>query len=383
MDLSLGALNVLVGPNMAGKSNILDVLGLLYEFCFPQSGTSGMHYALAQRGGINEVLWKGGDDKLIAIALEATDEAHPGAEFRYELELIAGAGDFVATQKESLKFFPSGQRGALGAIPVNLTAPQAGGGLQLKNADGSNAGIVGLGGSALQYAQPNWDGYRLQQWIKLWRFYHLVPLSMKQPSPVPLGQVLMQTGENISAWLLWLQTHSPESFGRLTEVLKDLFPDVARIRTIPTPDGKVHMAVDEKGLRRPTNVWQTSDGFLMLTALLSLIYVPPELSGTLFCIEEPENHLHPRVLETLVRLLRQVRQEVADAKGSLSQILLTTQSPYLVDQFSIDEVIWVEKSNGQTKAYRPAGKSHLKKLVEDREIGLGDLMYTGALSEDK
>ena len=100
-------------------------------------------------------------------------------------------------------------------------------------------------------------------------------------------------------------------------------------------------------------------------------------------IEEPENHLHPRLLETLVGLLRQVRQEALDSKGPLSQIMLTTQSTYLVDHFKLDEIIWIEKKNGETKAYRPADKKHLKELVENKELGLGDLMFTGALGEEK
>jgi predicted ATPase len=112
---------------------------------------------------------------------------------------------------------------------------------------------------------------------------------------------------------------------------------------------------------------------------LSLIYVPPERSGTLYCVEEPENHLHPRLLETLITLLRQVH----GSAGSEKQFLFATQSPYFLDQFSLDEVYWVEKTKGETKAYRPSDKQHLRKLVEDRELGLGDLMYTGALGKEK
>jgi len=62
---------------------------------------------------------------------------------------------------------------------------------------------------------------------------------------------------------------------------------------------------------------------------------------------------------------------------------ISTQSPYLVDQMTLDEVIWIEKKDGQTKAYRPADKGHLKKLVENKELGLGDLMFSGALGEEK
>ena len=376
IDLRLGPLSVLVGPNMAGKSNILDVFRFLYEVFFPEANAQGISYAFAQRGGVNEVLWKGGDDKLITIALEGADQADPNTKYRYVLELIAGAGNFVTTQNESLKLLRPEK-------DIDLIV-QGGGFLQLKNADGKDAGNMGSSGiSALQYAPPNWDGYRFYEWVRLWRFYHLVPPIMKQPSLMSLGQVLMPNGDNLSAWLMWLQAKSPEAFGRINEVLRDLFPEVSQVRTIPTPDGRVHLATMEKGLKRPTNVWQASDGFLALTALLSLIYVPAELSGTLFCIEEPENHLHPRLLETLVGLLRQVRQEVLDSKGTLAQILITTQSPCLVDKFSLDEITWIEKKNGETKAYRPADKRHLKKLIEDKELGLGDLMFTGALGEGK
>ena len=291
IDLSLGSLNVLVGPNMSGKSNILDVFRFLHQVFFPEAGTAGVLYALAQRGGVNEVLWKGGDDKLITISLEGVDDADPGTKYMYSLELIAGTGDFVTTQNESLRLLRSGKE-------FDLIHREQGM-VELKNADGKSVGNFGSTGiSTLQYAPPNWDGYRFNQWIKFWRFYHLLPPAMKQPSLMSLGQVLMPSGDNLSSWLMWLQANSPEAFVRLNEILHDLFPEVTQVRTIPTPDGKVHLATSEKGLKRPTAVWQASDGFLALTALLSLIYVPPGLSGTLFCVEEPENHLHPRLLET-------------------------------------------------------------------------------------
>lgn len=377
IDLSLGPLNVLVGPNMSGKSNILDAFRFLYQVFFPQAGTQGIQYALAQHGGVNEVLWKGGDDKLIVISLEGSDQTDPSIKYRYDLQLIAGTGDFVATQKESLKLLRPEKE-------IDLLIPVEHGSIQFSNADGRIIATVGQSGvSAMQYAPPNWDGSPVYEWFRSCRFYHLVPPLMRQPSLMSLGQVLMPHGDNLSAWLMWLQTNSPEAFGRLNEVLRDLFPDLVQLRTIPTPDGRVHLATTERGLKRPTNVWQTSDGFLALTALLSLIYVPTELSGTLFCVEEPENHLHPRLLETLVTLLRQVRQEVVDANTPLSQIILTTQSPYLVDKFSLDEIVWIEKRNGETKLYRPGDKHHLKKLIENKELGLGDLMFSGALSQEK
>jgi len=378
IDLPLGPLNVLVGPNMAGKSNILDVLRFLFQVFFPEANTLGIGYALAQRGGPSEVLWKGGEDKLMGIALEGVDDDEPGTNYKYELQLIVGAGNFVAVQNESLKLLRGGKE-------IDLLR-QEGGSHRLANADGKDLGSVPSSGasvSALQYARPDWDGYKLHEWVRGWRFYHLVPPVMRQQSQIASGQLLTPGGDNVSAWLMWIQTHSPEAFGRINEVLRDLFPEIIHARTIPTRFNTVQLEISEKVLAQPTTGLQASDGLLVLLALLSLIYVPPELSGTLFCIEEPENHLHPKLLETLVALLRQVRQEILDSKKHLTQIIITTHSPYLVDQMSLDEVIWIEKKDGQTRAYRPADKEHLKKLVEDKELGIGDLMFAGALGEEK
>jgi predicted ATPase len=360
---------------MSGKSNILDVFTFVHQVCFPEAGANGISYALAQRGGVGEVLWKGGDSKLITIGLEA-DDADSRTKYKYLLELVVGPGDFVTTQSETLKLLRDGKETDLIVLQQGF--------FQLKNTDGTDTGNFGSTGiSALQYAPPSWDGYKFNRLIKGWRYYHLLPPEMKDRSSVSVGQGLTTNGDNLSSWLLWLQSHSPEAFAKLNEVLRDLFPEILQIRAIPAQDGKVHLTATERGLKRPTFVWAFSDGFLALTALLSLIYAPPELSGTVFCIEEPENHLHPRLLETLVGLLRQVRQEIKDSNGALSQILVTTQSPYLVNQFSLDEILWVERKNGETAVHRPANKVHLKKLVEEKDFGLGELMFTGVLGDDK
>jgi predicted ATPase len=60
---------------MAGKSNILDVLKFLFQVFFTEPGTDGVSYALAQRGGPSEMVWKGGEEKLISVALEGIDDS--------------------------------------------------------------------------------------------------------------------------------------------------------------------------------------------------------------------------------------------------------------------------------------------------------------------
>jgi hypothetical protein len=47
----------------------------------------------------------------------------------------------------------------------------------------------------------------------------------------------------------------------------------------------------------------------------------------------------------------------------------------------LDEIVFVEKRGGATVCNRPSDKPHLRKLLQDEEIGLGDLVYTGALND--
>jgi predicted ATPase len=232
----------------------------------------------------------------------------------------------------------------------------------------------------MELAPRNWDGYPLKWFAQNWRHYHLVPSLMKQPNQVGAGGVLEHQGQNLSAWLMWLQTRAPENFNRIAEVARDVFPEIRRILTWPTQQGTVYLASEEQALARPTPLIQMSDGELAFIALLSLVCAPDGLGGTLFLVEEPENHLHPRLLETIVALLRQVQEEVSD-RNVPSQILLTTHSPFLVDQMNLDEILWIEKRRGETVVVRPSDKTHLRKLVEDKALGLGDLMLAGALGE--
>jgi predicted ATPase len=134
---------------------------------------------------------------------------------------------------------------------------------------------------------------------------------------------------------------------------------------------------ESKYLKRTTSINQMSDGELAFIALLSLIYSPPELGSPFLLIEEAENHLHLRLIVTLVELLKQVQQELPRAR--CPQVIMTTHSPYLVDQFNLDELIVLEKREGATIVTRPCDREDLRRLLEEEETGLGSLYYSGVL----
>jgi predicted ATPase len=358
---------------MGGKSNLLDALRFLNESWFPQAGTYGPVNALVRRGGIDEVLWKGGRDRLLSVGVEFTDPAQPDRSFKYGIELVGGATGYVNIQTEQLVLLEGEKQ-----YPLITRESE---GRWLVNADGQRLFTVDAERSAMELAPRNWDGYPLKCFAQNWRYYNLVPSLMKQLNQVGAGGVLEPQGQNLSAWLMWLQTRAPDSFNRIAEAARDVFPEIRRLLTWPTLQGTVNLVSEEHALARPIPLFQMSDGELALIALLSLVCTPEDLGANLFLVEEPENHLHPKLLETLVALLRQVQEEESDRNVPPFQLMLTTHSPYLVNQMNLDEILWVEKKHGETSVVRPSDKTHLRKLVEDKVLGLGDLMFTGALGE--
>lgn len=376
MSLSFGPLTVLVGPNMGGKSNIVDVLYFIQQFLFPQAGVDGLIYALAQRGGISEVLWKGGNESLIAFYIDGTTPSRADSTWSYVLEIVAGIGGFAQIQKESFVVREGGAATELIILEGNVRWLANKNGQKLVSYSSSTK-------SAMENAPDNWDGADLIKSVRLWKFYQLIPQLMRQANPTGSGFVLARHGENLSAWLMNLQTRFLQAFLKVSEAACDLFPELKGLSTWPTAQGTVFLSSNERGLKLPISVGGMSDGELSFLALLSLVYAPPELGGILYCVEEPENHLHPRLVSALVKLTRQVRGEFNAAGSPLAQVILTTQSPLLVDEMALDEVIWVEKREGETRTVRPGSLDHLRQLVADKELGLGDIVYSGLLSEPK
>jgi predicted ATPase len=141
---------------------------------------------------------------------------------------------------------------------------------------------------------------------------------------------------------------------------------------------KISIGSSEKYFKNPINLSRMSDGELAFLALMSLILAPEELAPPLLCIEEPENHLHPRLLENLVNILSQRQTEMGPRAF---QVIITTHSPLLLDKLSIDDLIVFGKKEGATKATRVSSKKGLKQLLSRKETTLGDLWYSGALSD--
>lgn len=375
VSLTLGLRNVLVGPNMAGKSNFIDVFRFLTRMVFPAPGAVGLPNAFITLGGFSEVIWKGGDSNLISILLDGDSVVWQNRDehvrWSYEISILGDVTRGSVTVQEEL-LSVSKLEGQYKLIDT------ADGQRVLKNSDGRTITHVNdRSRSALEFEIPDWEGNSLRWFIGSWRFYRFLPQLIKQFNAVTAPNFLTEYGDNLSSLIMNFQTRYRESFEKIRIVAKDVFPELEDLFTWPTQQATVYLASREKHLTRPVSVWQMSDGQLSFIALLSLIFAPLELGAPLYCIEEPENHLHPYLLETLVKLLKQVQEELGPDRSA--QVIATTHSPYLVDKCALDELIVFDRRDGATRCTRPSDKKHLQELLEREEIGLGDLYYSGAL----
>jgi predicted ATPase len=356
--------NILVGPNMAGKSNLIDCikfLGQMVQF--------GLSKAFLDRNGFPEVVWKGSDEHRITLQLNARGGEQKA--YDYTIVIVGSATGLISVERELLVVHNAHHSATL----IDLNHGQG----YVTHLDGSPAfAPPEPGHSALEYTVPGWEGTEVKNFVASWRFYSLLPAIMKQVNGAVEQHWLNENGDNLSSWLLTWQTRYPEAFHTLQQVARDVLPGLEAILAPPTQFGTTFLTTREKHLQRPITLWRMSNGELSFLALLSLIFAPPELGAPLYCVEEPENHLHPRLLETLVELLTQ-RQEAMGAQAA--QVIITTHSPYLVDRFSLDDLLVIDKQHGATRCTRPASHDHLRELLEREGLGLGELWFSGALGD--
>jgi len=371
VDLELGLRNVLVGPNMSGKSNLIELLKFLATIA---TARPGLHTAILQRGGFGELCWKGGEENLVdltvTVELPSKEVDAKPTVYEYSLSLLGAGGMGFAVNREKLVILV---RNKEPRVVYEIQAGSSG----LIEEDGKLRKIdLGTWTTALEaVGLPNTEADRFRNFLAGWRFFQLIPLLMRKDNPPNPQPFLMEHGENLSSWITTLQT-SPDAFLQIRQAVRDALPELADIFIQPTQAATIVLGTLEKNLKRPTSISRMSDGELAFLALVSLILAPPQFSAPVFCVEEPENYLHPYLLEALVELLTQRQDDLGE---HAAQILATTHSPQLVDKMSIDDLIVVEKSKGQTKFRRPSSDDQLRELVARKELGLGDLWFTGAL----
>ena len=164
----------------------------------------------------------------------------------------------------------------------------------------------------------------------------------------------------------------PRRFQGILKRIADKIPGIDQIDTEKTSDGRLLLRFNDKGFQAPFYAQQVSDGTLKVFAYLLLLEDPTP--PAFLCIEEPENGLYHKLLETLADEFR----EHANRRGG-SQIFMTTHQPYLVDALEPKEVWILEKDTDGFSTVQRASEDPIVNNMVEEGLPLGGLWYSDYL----
>ena len=214
------------------------------------------------------------------------------------------------------------------------------------------------------------------QSIRAYLFDHY---AMAAPAKLTDGAALASNGGNLAAVLAGWKTDHPASYVALETEFLRMMPDFSGMELQVGAGGSVELGarLKENGHDLIT-ADSLSQGTLYLLAILALAYAPHP--PAIICLEEADRGMHPRSLrevrDTLYRL--SYPQDTGMGRPPV-QVITTTHSPYLLDQFKEhpEEVVLASKHGRAATFERLSDRTDLLDLM--KETHLGDLWYSGIL----
>ncbi len=337
-DFELGKLTVLIGANGAGKSNFVDFFRMLR--------------ALADEALQKFVNQQGGADRLFFLGPKYTREvwAHlvfGENQYRFTLEPAADSG-LIVGQEETL------YTGGMGAGTWSIIGRG-----KLESA------ICDLKNEGGRLGARHGVEYYVHESLVSWVVYHFHDTSMAAPmrrdQSVRDRGALRHDGSNIAAFLLHLRKRHEETYTQIRDAVRLVAPFLDEFFLEPEKNGEleqVRLEWRQKGSDFPFQPSQLSDGtirFICLATALSQPFPPATI-----VIDEPELGLHPFAISMLAELI----QSAAERR----QVIVSTQSPLLLDCFKPKDVVVVNRLEGRS-IFQRLDKEELRDWLADYTIG--------------
>jgi len=361
-------LTVFLGPNGSGKSTMFDVFAFLSE-CF----SIGLRKAWDRRGRFKELRSR---EAQGPIEIELKYRERPASPIiTYHLAIEEGtSGPYVA--EESLRW-----RRGRGGQPFRFLDFRQGGGQVVsgempdekdervaEQLDSPEMLAVNTLGQFAKHPRVS----ALRRFITGWYLSYLTADSIRGTPEAGPQEQLSATGDNLPNVVQYLQERHPERLQQIISTLCKRVPRLEKVDAELMADGRLLLQIKDGPFKRPILAKFASDGTLKMLAYLVVLYDPnpPQLVG----IEEPENHLHPRLLPELAEECRKA--------AARTQLMVTTHSPFFVNGLRPDEV-WVlfRDDKGYTQARNSANITGIKEFVREG-AQLGHLWVEGHFGVD-
>ncbi len=331
VDIELRSINLLIGANGAGKSNFLGFFSFMRQ--------------IVKKGLQSYVVDRGGPDRLLHFGRKTT----PAVGYQIEFEGGFYEGRLLATTSNQLRFVEERCRRTDGhASDPGVVELGFGGGLESRIPSHPSDSLLGL----------------IYSHIDSWRVYHFHDTTstagVKLQSSVADNVALHADASNLAAFLLRIQgTANYELIVRTVRQVAPFFEDFV-LEPEDSASRFVRLRWSHRGTDRIFDAFELSDGTLRFICLATVLLQPalPEL----IVLDEPELGLHPYALSILAGLMRAV--------PSSTQIVAATQSVTLVNQFDLDDIVIVDRSDESTMLRRPS-LDELDAWLG--EYGIGDL----------
>jgi len=331
-------INVIIGPNGSGKSNFIGVFSFLNEI---------------REGHLNDYVRKaGGAEQLLLFGSKVTGEIRILVSFcqevnQYELTLKPTADDSLYPAEEWAYFWDK--------------AYYPGGPYHESLISRENGREAGISDPRLKKT-ARWVQDRLGKW----RLYHVHDTSTTSPlrktAKLNDNRFLRPDGSNLPAFLYLLQQKHPTAYSLIRRTVQRVAPffDDFQLNPDPLNEEAIRLAWKHKNSDQYFGVYSLSDGTLRFIALATLFLQPDTFRPSVILVDEPELGLHPYAITMLASLVKQASRE--------TQVILSTQSPLLLDHFQPEDVLVADRVEGGTQFTR-LDSSKLETWLKNYSLG--------------
>lgn len=336
-NLQLGPLNVLIGANGAGKSNLISFFKIL-NWMTPSPGN--LQYRISKVGGANALLHDGADTTP-EISAHLTFQVKTGVS-EYRFRLAHAAPDTLIFAEEQLRFTPHGFEGTREWLSLGAGHREAEIINRANQGDKTARVILAI----------------MRQCI-VYQFHNTSETArMRQRWDIHDSRFLRDDAANLAPFLRRLREDQPRYYTRIIETIRQIAPYFADFVLEPIGD-TVLLQWREVGSDITFGPHQASDGTLRAIALVALLLQPEVDLPLLLILDEPELGLHPFAINILAGLIESV--------STHTQIILATQSMTLINYFQPEQVVVVDRPERHSM-FRRLDPRHLRDWLEDYSL---------------